>query len=1029
MWRLPFRLPLTSPSGSEPVADPIDPEFEQLVAGALRSEPASDTLRARVAEACTAALAAPQPTHLLTHSRPKLKYALALTAVLLILLPFLANRGRDAAYAEQAPTAGQLALLDGNGNPTALCPLKHTDVQADVEGYVARVTVEQRFHNPSDKPVEAIYTFPLPEDAAVDDMTIRIGNRLIVGDIKRREEARRIYEDAKAAGQTAALLDQERPNIFTQSLANLMPGADVAVRISYVNLLKYEDGGYEFVYPMVVGPRFIPGSGGYQAPGLRGEPSPARQVEPEPGTTAVVTDADKITPPITPKGTRAGHDISVTVRLNAGMPIQSVDSTLHRVDVDRDGENRATAQLRDQKSIPNKDFILRYAVADQQIRSAVLASKGPEGDDSGYFTLMLQPPALPNTEKLGTRELVFVIDQTGSQSGWPIQKAKETMRYLIRNMNPDDTFQLLGFNTEVFPCFDAPVRNTPENVARALRFLDPLQGEGGTDILLATDYALQMPLEAGRRRLICFLTDGYVGDDMQIIDYVRKHRDRAHMFPFGMGNGVNRMLLEGMAREGQGKAQVVTLQSSAEEAAARFYRQVAKPLVTNLTVDWNGLPVADVYPTRIPDLFVDGRPIILKGRYTQSGEGEITLRGELDGRPWSHTMEVSLPATRSDHSPLPSLWAREKIEELQTSDYLGLQTGNPNEEIKQQIIGVALDYRLMSQYTSFVAVEQRVVNLGGKQRTVDVPVEMPEGVAYEGIFGDEDKEFEGRRFAVGGTNLNDAEADQNQSTQGYFKPKTEEATLNALEETPKLFDPVGRGETMAWPQVIEPAEEDPSNNSRLLSAPPGASATVANPVPQPGLPTSAAAPPVIASPGAKQRQASPASPLATLERRKTLPRSASSAGQTQRVNPFTQNVELQNVLTATPSPSRPRPMPRRYQSRTARPGSTPADGLETSPALKDARRARARLARKANPSLKLAPPLRAASKTPAGDSVVQIWVSNLPKDGLAKLKALGFELADVLTPGKLLIGTAPAEKLKALAALDWVLYIEPPRFK
>jgi len=934
---------------------------------------------------------------------------------LLVALTFMANRGRDAAFAEAAPTPGQLALVDENGVATALCPLKHTDVQADVEGYVARVTVEQRFHNPSDKPVEAIYTFPLPEDAAVDDMTIRIGNRIIVGDIKRKEEARQIYEQARAAGQTAALLDQERPNIFTQSLANLMPGADVAVRISYVNLLKYDDGGYEFAFPMVVGPRFIPGSGGYQAPGLRGEPSPAQQVLREPGTTAVVTDADKITPPIAPKGTRAGHDISVTVRLNAGMPIQSVDSTLHRVDVNRDGENRATVQLRDQKSIPNKDFILRYAVADKQIRSAVLASMGPEGDNSGYFTLMLQPPALPDTEKLGTREMVFVIDQTGSQSGWPIQKAKETMRYLIRNMNPDDTFQLLGFNTQVFPCFDVPVHNTPQNVARALRFLEPIEGEGGTDILQATDYAMQMPLEAGRRRLICFLTDGYVGDDMQIIDYVRKNRDRANMFPFGMGNGVNRLLLEGMAREGQGKAQVVTLQSSAEEAAAKFYRGVAKPLVTNLTVDWNGLPVADVYPTRIPDLFVDGRPIILKGRYSQAAEGEITLRGELDGRPWSHTMEVSLPGTRSDRSPLPSLWAREKIEELQTSDYLGLQTGNPNEEIKQQIIGVALDYRLMSQYTSFVAVEQRIVNLGGKQRTVDIPVEMPEGVAHEGIFGAEGEVYQGRRFQVGGTYIDDV------------TDVSRLATLNATAEIEYRAQ-----QTIDAPVAVtvQPTSNHTEGDTPSLLPPPP---VILNPVPQSPAP------------------AEPQSIAATV----------GQGAVKVKPNPFRKNAELQSVPAALPSlPSpkavvqRPRPSARQSPTAVLDLGATwfgkkdaESDRTTIGPngsiaqSKSDVYLSRYRdsplvslpakdeIASGVDPVAKLATALSNKSKGRGASVIIQIWVAGIPKEGLAKLKALGFELADVLTPGKLLIGTVPAGKLKALAALDWVLYIEPPKFK
>jgi len=630
-------------------------------------------------------------------------------------------------------TSGSLEILNKDGKPVGFCPLKHTDVQADIAGYVARVTVTQQFANPSKQPVEAIYTFPLPDDAAVDDMTMVIGKRVIKGSIMRREDARVVYDEARARGQAAALLDQERPNIFAQSVANIMPGSDVKITISYVNMLKYEEGRYEFTFPMVVGPRFTP-SGGYTQPGKRGDPSKDKVIYEDPGSTSVVTDADRITPPITPQGTRAGHDISLTVNLDAALPLREVKSALHKVRVQAVGPSRAVVKLEDQKTIPNKDFVLRYTAAGSEMAEGILTYVRP-GAQGGYFTLVMQPPAAPPQDMVSPKEMVFVIDQTGSQSGWPIKKAKETMSHCLKNLNPKDTFQLIGFNTQVFPCFQSPVPATKANIEKALQWLEPIEGRGGTDILKSVDYALQIPRDPRRLRIICYMTDGYVGNDMQIIEYIGKHRGDARMFPFGIGNSVNRFLIEGMAREGGGAADFVFLDAPGTDHAAKFYRRIASPLLLDVEVDWGGLPVEEVYPRHIPDVFSSG-PVILKGKYTEAAEGSITVRGTLRGQPWSRKIKVTLPPVDQQGAAIATLWAREKIEDLQRQDWVGAQTGNPKLDIKDAVVRVALEHRLMSQYTSFVAVEQRVVNVGGKQRTVDVPVEMPEGVSYEGIFGE-----------------------------------------------------------------------------------------------------------------------------------------------------------------------------------------------------------------------------------------------------------------------------------------------------
>ncbi|MDQ2732639.1 MAG: VWA domain-containing protein, partial [Armatimonadota bacterium] len=588
------------------------------------------------------------------------------------------------------------------------------------------------FRNPSSGPVEAIYTFPLPHDAAVDGMSMQIGDRIIKGEIKRKEEAREIYEAAKAAGKSTALLDQERPNIFTQSVANIMPGNAIQVTISYVNLLKYDEGKYEFVFPMVVGPRYTPG-GGYVTPGQRGDPSPpAAAPTGSLDDTSVVTDADKISPPIATEGTRAGHDISLSVHILAGVPLDQITSVLHAVNIDRKSASEATVSLQDQKTIPNKDFILRFTVGGSGVQSGMLVHSSGEG--SGFFTLILQPPPSPAPSEVSPKEMIFVIDQTGSQSGWPIEKAKETMKYCMSHLNPGDTFQLLGFNTDVFPCFPKPVEASAKNIAKAQAFLAPIEGNGGTDILKSVEYSLKLPTDPARPRIICYMTDGFVGNDMQIIDYIKKNRGSARMFPFGVGNSVNRFLIDGMARQGRGVAEYVTLEESGQEAAEKFYKRIAQPLLLDVKVNWHGLPVRDIYPRVIPDVFSAG-PIILKGRYSGPAEGDVTVSGLLRGRPWQQTIHVQLPEVQEEGSALQSLWARDKITDLQDEDWMGAQLGKPDAKIKEAIVTVALENRLMSQWTSFVAVEQRIVNVGGQQKIVDVPVELPEGVAHKGIFG------------------------------------------------------------------------------------------------------------------------------------------------------------------------------------------------------------------------------------------------------------------------------------------------------
>jgi len=879
-------------------------------------------------------------------------------------LPLLAVLWALPAHAE-----GRLAIVDAKGQTQSFCPLKHTDVKAQISGFVARVHVEQEFTNPSRTAIEAVYTFPLPDDAAVDGMTMRIGKRIVKGEIKKREEARQIYQAAKDAGQSAALLDQERSNVFTQSVANIMPGENVTIQITYVNLLKYSEGRYEWAFPMVVGPRFTP-TGGYTVPGKRGAPSSGQA----PNTKAVVTDAEKITPPIAPKGTRAGHDISLSVDLDAGMALGEIKSQLHEVSVEKRGATRAKVRLNNDAEIPNRDFILRYTVAGENFQTGLLTSapqtNSDEGHGDGYFTFIVQPPATPQGAKVTPKEIIFVIDQTGSQRGLPIRKAKETMRYLVQNMNPGDSFQLLGFNTQVFPCFDAPVYNEPGNVAKALKFLEPIEGSGGTDVLKAMEYALKIKDDPGRQRIICYLTDGYVVNEPQILDFLQKNRGRAHMFPFGIGNSVNRMLIEGMAKEGMGTPEYVDLKESGEIAAQRFYRRISSPLLTDIAVDWNGLPVADVYPRRVPDIFFAGRPTIFKGRYTKGASRTITLRGKLNGAPWKREIRVDLPAMQSGGGEaIPTLWAREKIEDLQSSDWMGLQTGEPKVSIKDQIVAVALEFKLMSHYTSFVAVEQRVVNIGGKQRTIDVPVEMADGVSHDGIFGEE-QQYRNSAYLLGAR----------------------------VAKMGVISGRAGYG-SFTGATIQSPAP------TASMSAP--TSGAALPPINAPNAPAAAAAPPrATATPSIQHR---------------TGARTQFSTGNTFSYEESDNSRRDALRPNADILDNKPEGAKRLAAMKPAERSALLAQ-IKLAPALQG-------LAGKIAKEGKNGTLHKGDLNVDKNRVEVQIWLNSLPPYGLKQLEKMGFKLAATLTPKKLLLGTTPVAKLDALIALGWVRRVETPRFK
>lgn len=666
------------------------------------------------------------------HKASLVELALSLLACAPLAVPF-----PTVASADDVHGCGELRVVDSGADSTLRFPLRHTDVRASVSGGIASVTVEQTFHNPYDRGIEAVYIFPLPHEAAVDDLEIRIGERRVRGQIHKRQEARKIYEAARERGQMAALLDQERPNIFTQQVANIQPGQEIVVRLHYVETLAYADGCYELVFPTVVGPRYIPGQqlGNNLVPVHAQGDDQGRGGQLESGTgwapdTDRVPDASRITPPVVPPGMRTGHDIGIAVDVKTGVPIQDLASVNHVVDIERRERDVATVRLRPSDRLPNKDFVLQIRVAGLGPEFGLLSHRDPSAHDGfGFFTLQLQPEAEVTSSEARPKEMVFVLDCSGSMSGEPIAKSKAAMRWALQHLGPDDSFQIIRFSEHASPFAGTPVPNTPENVQRGLLYVDGLRGQGGTEMLSGIRAALDFPPDPERLRIVCFLTDGYIGNEEQIFAVVRERIGGARLFSFGIGNSVNRYLLDGLAQEGRGEVDYVALDAETRDTVERFYNRIAKPYLTDVSIDWGDLSVQDVEPARLPDVFA-GQPLVLAGRYVEGGQGEIVVHGRLGRGPFQHRLRVELPERDIDRAEIGTLWARRRIDGLMRQMVHG-----ESQDLVQQVTNTALEFRLVSRYTSYVAVDNQVVASDGKPMLVPQPVEMPQGVSYEGVFG------------------------------------------------------------------------------------------------------------------------------------------------------------------------------------------------------------------------------------------------------------------------------------------------------
>jgi len=577
-------------------------------------------------------------------------------------------------------------------------PLKSTSADVKVVGVIADVIVTQVYKNEGKKPLEAIYVFPASTRAAVYGMKMAIGKRTIVAKIQERIEAWRQYEQAKQQGKSASLLEQQRPNVFQMNVANILPGDVIQVELKYTELLVPTDGIYEFVYPTVVGPRYSN----------------------QPAETALPSQM-WVENPYLHQGESPTYTFDITANLAAGLPIQNVACTSHKVHILYDGPSRATIKLDPkEKSGGNRDFILKYQLAGGKVQSGLLLF---EGEKEKFFLLMLQPPKRVNVNQIPPREYIFVVDVSGSMYGFPLDISKKLLKDLIGNLRPTDRFNVLLFSGGSSLMSEHSLPATSENIAHAINLIDRQRGGGGTELLPALKRALSLTRFEGYSRSVVIATDGYVTVEEEAFDLIRKNLGDANMFTFGIGSSVNRHLLEGMARVGMGEPFVITRPEESKETAEKFRKMIQSPVLTKVKVDFGKFNAYDVEPLSIPDVFAE-RPVIAFGKWRGKPTGEITIGGMTSSGPYANKFDIRKERPLESNSALQYLWARHRITLL--SDYNSLH--QDDEKIKE-VTQLGLTYNLLTAYTSFVAIDTEVRLVNGQTVTVKQPLPLPEGVS------------------------------------------------------------------------------------------------------------------------------------------------------------------------------------------------------------------------------------------------------------------------------------------------------------
>jgi Ca-activated chloride channel family protein len=625
------------------------------------------------------------------------------------------------AHAAGGVRQGTLLLSDAEATKVE-APLVFTDVHMDVSGMTARVRVVQRFVNPTADWREGVYVFPLPDKAAVDHLDMRIGDRMIQGQVKERGEARRTYDAAKTEGRKASLVEQERPNLFTTSVAHIGPNEEIAVAIEYQQTLVYDAGTFALRFPLAITPRYIPGTpqsrddAGVDA-AAGGGTAPA---------TDAVPDADRISPPVVVPGTGAVNPVAIEIELNAGFPLARLSSTYHAVHIDERPDQRYRITLADGVVPAARDFELAWTPDVGSTPAAALLTETRDGRK--FALLMVLPPqgdptAAPHTP----RELTYIIDTSGSMEGESINQAKEALLLALARLQPGDAFNVIEFNSVTRTLYPAPVPVDEATLSTARRFVRALRAQGGTEMLPALTAALRAPRQGNAMRQIVFLTDGAVGNETELLHLIESRLDDRRLFTIGIGAAPNTYFLKKAAEAGRGTFTFIGDVREVKEKMGALVRKIENPVLTDINAVWPGGVVA--YPGKLPDLYA-GEPVVLTAELQNAKlDGDVTLAGVRAGKPWTAKLRLDAGASAPG---VGVLWARDKIEALMDAK----RNGAPPEEIKRDVVLVALEHHLVSAYTSLVAVDVTPTappGVGLKRSLL--PTNLPEGQSYDAIFG------------------------------------------------------------------------------------------------------------------------------------------------------------------------------------------------------------------------------------------------------------------------------------------------------
>lgn len=640
-----------------------------------------------------------------------------LTGAFAPLHSYAADETNSTDPAAEKTLAPYFQVLGPDGGAVESLPLKATDVKATVSGSIADVVVTQTYTNRGKVPIEALYVFPGSTRAAVHGMEMRIGERIIKAQIKEKQEAQAAYEKAKSENKTASLLEQKRPNVFQMKVANILPGDEVRTILHYTETLDARDAQYEFVFPTVLGPRF--------------SMTPADSPQGK-------EDAWVENPYLAPEKSEPGSDLvaepqtpvfTLRVDIRAGMPIKSLRCVSHEAEVKYHGPDSASLVLANSESRgANRDFVLRFAVREENVAAGMLLHRGA---DENFFCVTVQPPAAMKAEMMPPREYVFVLDVSGSMNGFPLDTAKSLMRGLLGGLRAEDTFNVVLFagGSNVLSNTSDPA--TPERIAEAQRFVDAAGGSGSTQLLAALRKAFSLPGDEARSRTLAIITDGYVDIERQSYDLVRKNLGRGNVFAFGIGSSVNRYLIEGLARTGRGETFFALNAEEAEKEAVAFRRYIEAPALTDVKVTFDGFTVSAVEPAAVPDVFAR-RPIEVFGKWSGEAQGKVRITGRTGHGEWSHEFDVAAAAKAGVSNPaLRALWARERVRQL--ADYKAVDP--TDHDAKNQIIQLGLKYELLTEFTSFVAVDESPRELLAAARTVIQPLPLPRGVSPLAVGG------------------------------------------------------------------------------------------------------------------------------------------------------------------------------------------------------------------------------------------------------------------------------------------------------